>query len=113
MHETSIIYGALEIAKESGENNNLKRIHKIYMKIGEFTCVDENSMRFVFEALKKNTICEDADLIIDKVKAKARCDYCNEEFEINFTNKICPKCHKHSNNICKGYELLVWQIEGD
>lgn len=113
MHETSIIYDALEIAKESGKNNNLKKIDKIYMKIGEFTCVDESSLRFAFEALRKNTICEDADLIIEKVKAKAKCDYCNEEFIIDFTNKICPKCYKYSNNICNGYELLVWQIEGE
>lgn len=113
MHEISIMYDAIGIAIENGKINNIKNIYKIYMKIGEFTCIDEDALKFAFNALSKDTICQDAQLIIDKVKAKARCDCCNENFEITFTNKICPNCNKYSNNILSGYELLVWQIDGD
>lgn len=113
MHEISIIHDAIDIAIENGINNNMKKIDKIYMKIGEFTCVDENSLNFAFESLRQNSICEDAKLVIEKVKGKAICQYCNEKFEINFTDKICPICKRYSNNICNGYEILVWQIEGD
>ena len=113
MHEISIMHDAIEIAVENGKINNIKKIDKIYMKIGEFTCVEENSLYFAFDALSRGTICEDAKLIIEKVKAKAKCDYCNEDFDIDFTNKICPKCNRYSNNVYNGYEFLVWQIEGN
>ncbi|RDY23133.1 hydrogenase maturation nickel metallochaperone HypA [Romboutsia maritimum] len=113
MHEISIVYDTLQIANENGEKNNIKKIDKIFMKIGEFTCVEESSLKFAFESLKKNTICEDAELIIEKIKAKALCNYCNKEFIIDFTNKLCPKCNRYSSNITSGYEIMVWQIEGE
>ena len=113
MHEVSIMYDSIEIVKESSKLNNISKVNKVFMKIGEFTCVDENSLKFAFEALSKNTLCEGAILDIEKVKGKAKCDICNIEFDIGFTNKLCPSCNTYSNNITSGYELLVYEIEGD
>ncbi len=109
MHETSIAYDAIQIIKESC--SNVYKVDKVFMKIGEFTCVDESSLRFAFDSLSKGSICENSILEIEKVKAMARCDLCQENFDIDFTHKLCPKCNNYSNKIVSGYELLVYEIE--
>lgn len=113
MHEISVVYDAIRIASENGQKNNIKSINKIFMRIGEFSCINEKSLNFAFNLLKKDTICEDASIIVETIKAKSLCNYCNEEFFIDYTNKICPKCKRHSSNIIGGHEILVWKIEGE
>lgn len=113
MHEISIVYDAIKIVEESSKLNNIRKVTKVFMKIGEFTCIEENSLKFAFEALKKDTLCEGAVLEIKKSKGKAKCNVCNEEFFIDFTNRVCPKCSCYNNNIINGYEMLVYEIEGE
>lgn len=113
MHEVSIVYDVIQIVEENSKLNNINKVNKVFMKIGEFTCIDENSINFAFETLRKNTLCEEAILEVERVKGKAMCNVCNEEFIIDFTSKLCPKCKCYSSNITSGYEILVYEIEGD
>lgn len=113
MHEVSVITEILEIVEKNAKENNLKSIDKITLQIGEFTCIEESSLRFAFESMKQESICKDTKLLIKKIKATSYCDDCREEFEVNYTNRLCPKCNKFSFNIVKGYELYLESIEGE
>lgn len=113
MHEVSIVHDIIETIKESSKLNNINKVNKVFMKIGEFTCIDENSINFAFDVLSKNTLCEGALLDIERIKGKAKCNVCNDEFFISFTNKLCPKCRCYSSNIINGYEILVYEIDVD
>ncbi|WP_129597824.1 hydrogenase maturation nickel metallochaperone HypA [Anaerophilus nitritogenes] len=113
MHEVAVMTEVFEIINENIKIYNLKKIDQILLKIGEFTCVEEHALRFSFEVISKGTICENAKLIIQKVKASAYCDNCGETFYICYTNKLCPKCNQFSSNIITGYELLLEKIEGE
>ena len=62
---------------------------------------------------QRDTESEKAELIINRVKAKAECNECGQVFDISFTDKKCPKCNVFSNNIVSGYELLLDEIEGE
>lgn len=113
MHEVSIMGEIFEIIEDNVKSYNLKRVDKVVLKIGEFTCVEEGALRFAFEAFSKDTEAEEAELIIDRVEASAKCNECDETFKVAFTNKICPKCNTFSNDIVTGYELLLHEIEGE
>lgn len=113
VHEVSIMGNIFEIINENVINNNMKKVNKITLKIGEFTCVEEDSLRFAFQAFSKDTEAEEAQLIIDRVEATAKCEHCQKIFKVSFFNKICPVCQTFSNNIVTGYELLLQEIEGE
>lgn len=113
MHEISVVSNMLDIIHENASENNIKTITKVVVDIGEFTCIEESSFRFSFETMKIGTICENANLIINKIKPSAKCFNCNEVFNITYTNKLCPNCNTFSSNIITGYELLVNSIEGE
>lgn len=113
MHELSIIYNILEIVKEQAIHNALTFVAKVVIDIGEFCTLQEDSLIFAFEALSKNTLCEGASLVIQKIEAKAYCTHCSTEFKVSFTSKVCPICKEYSRQITTGYEILVSSIEGE
>jgi len=113
MHEVSIISSLIDIVLEKAEENNLKIINKISLKIGDFAGVMKDSLSFAFEGISKGTILENAELVMERVKATGKCDDCNIIFEIEHFNKLCPSCNKFCNSIVSGYELYINTIEGD
>lgn len=113
MHEVSIMQNSIKIVLEKAEENNLKNISKITIKIGELSGVISDSLIFAFNSLSKGTIAEGAKFSIEKVDATAMCDDCGIIFKIDHFNKLCPNCNKFSTNILSGYELYVNTIEGE
>lgn len=113
MHEVSIMESTLRIVKEKAEENNLKNVSKITLKIGELSGVMSDSLIFAFNSLSKGTIAEGAEFLIEKVDATAMCDECGITFKIDHFNKLCPECNKFSTDILSGYELYVNTIEGE
>lgn len=112
MHEVSIMNDVINIVEESAQENNLKEVNNVYLNIGEFNFIENDSLFFIFDILKKDTICENAKLIINNIKGKGRCEYCSEEFQISYFSRICPKCNKYIENITSGYELNIYEIDG-
>ncbi|MCX7923879.1 MAG: hydrogenase maturation nickel metallochaperone HypA [Clostridia bacterium] len=113
MHETSIMYSAMEIVLEKAKESNLKKINRITLKIGELTGVMPEVLYFAYENASKGTIAEGAEFHIDRVKATARCDKCDIIFDIDHFNKLCPDCSTFSSDILSGYELNVNTIDGE
>jgi hydrogenase nickel incorporation protein HypA/HybF len=113
MHEVSIMGEVFEIIEDNVVNHNIKKVNKVIIDIGEFTCVEESALRFSFDTMKIDTACEDSDFIINKIPATAKCDDCGEVFNVSYTNKLCSICNKFSNNILTGYELSLQTIEGE
>ena len=102
-----------DIISDVVDVHKLKKVNKVALQIGEFTCIEESSLRFAFESFSKDTESEGAKFVIHRVNATAKCERCEQNFEIAFTNKICPNCGIFSSNIVSGYELLLNEIEGD
>lgn len=113
MHEVSIVQNLISIVCNKAEENNLKKINKISLKIGELSGVMEHSLKFTYDSVSKDTIVEGADLLIEKVEAYAKCNDCKISFKIDHFNKLCPECQKFSSDILSGYELYINTIEGD
>ncbi len=119
MHEFAtmqqIIYAILEEAKKC----NAKEVSKVFLEIGELTFLGEEQLKFAFDILKEETILENAELIIEKVKAKIKCECgyeggieygLKEEFHIAFPILKCPVCGGDVE-IIKGRECLIKKVE--
>lgn len=113
MHELSIIDSVINMVLENCRENNINKVDRIVLKIGEFSCVDNSSLLFAFESLSRDSICEGALLDIGKVCGMAYCKECDKEFYVEFNKKECPICNKKSMDITNGYEMLLYKIEGE
>ena len=113
MHEMSVMGEIFSIIYIKVHKYNLSKITCVTIRIGEMTCLSEQSLRFAFDVFAENTIAEGADFVINKVKARAKCSNCSKIFEIIYTDKECPNCHIYSDNIFSGYELYLDKVEGE
>lgn len=65
MHEASIAWEIYGIVEENAKLYNLKVISSIFLKIGDFNGIDEESLKFAFKALSYGTNCENAEILIE------------------------------------------------
>lgn len=68
MHEISIISNVISTVEACACENNLNSVTCIYLEIGEFNFIKNNSLFFIFDIMKKETICDNAQLIINNIK---------------------------------------------
>ncbi len=113
MHEFSIVMNILSIVEENAVNLDAKTVHEIEMDIGELSGVDYDALEFAMQHSKKSELLENAKLVINRIPARARCNSCHHEFELNDFYTPCPKCGKFDHDIFQGKELKVRAIKVD
>lgn len=113
MHEISIISYVIDMVEEQCIKNNITKVAKVILQIGEFSCIDNSSIDFIFKEMSSGSCCEGAKLIIEKLLSKAYCNNCHKAFPLKITNSKCPICNHVSSKITSGYEILLYRIEGE
>lgn len=112
MHELSITQNILDICLKEAEKRKAGAIKKISLKIGEFTNIAPECIKFYFEQISKESPAKDASLEIETIPLKIKCNICNEKStpeEHYFF--ICPKCQGQNLEIISGKELLIESID--
>ncbi|WP_018248606.1 hydrogenase maturation nickel metallochaperone HypA [Orenia marismortui] len=113
MHEMSLMTQLFSIIQEYIMKYGLDKVTKIVLKVGEMSCVEDESLNFAFQFFVKDTKVEGAELIIDRVEAINKCQFCGIEYKADFTNKICPECKRFNYNLISGDEILLEKLEGE
>lgn len=66
MHEMHLMKDIFEDLLRLGREQNAKKITKVYLKMGDFTEINEDVLKFFFEEKGKGTILEGARIEIEK-----------------------------------------------
>jgi len=72
MHEFSTMQGIVNAILEEAKKYNAVEITKVEIEIGELTFLGEEQMKFAFDILKEGTIMEEAEISIEKIRARVR-----------------------------------------
>ena len=111
MHEAKVAAGILETVERVARENGGSRITGIKLQIGEFTCIQPESLRFCLEALGKGTITESAAISISRIKTRAACAECDNRFDVHEIQFHCPTCASTNIELVSGRELVIESIE--
>jgi hydrogenase nickel incorporation protein HypA/HybF len=111
MHELSVTESMLAVVLKHAETNKATQVTRINMVLGEMSSIMEESVRFYFEILGKDTIAEGAELNFQRTKLMARCGGCGKEFEVVEFDFRCPDCDANKTEIISGREFQVESIE--
>lgn len=111
MHELSITQSILNIALESAEKANAKKINKIKITLGEMTgCVPQYIQEY-FDIVSEGTIAHKAELEFKSVRAAAKCLDCGRETRLIRFRFRCEHCGSQKLSIISGKEFLVDSID--
>lgn len=116
MHSSAIIQNILNIALETAEEHNANKILEIKVELGKLNWINPDKLEYIFDILAKDTLAENAELIIDETDVKIKCFNCGytgsatEIDEEIIPMVFCPKCGSHRVNVLEGYDLNIENI---
>ena len=113
MHELAVTQSILTICIDEGEKYNVKRIKKLNIKVGELTDLVPSCISYYFKIVAKDTIAEEAEINIEKIKVAITCNKCGYKGELGENNYVCPKCKGNNYKIIKGREFYLDTMEVD
>ncbi len=111
MHEMSLMGGVFEVIEQTLSQHEVKRVLQVKLKVGELTNAEPDALLMAFEAFSKDTLCEGAELIVERVSLRGRCRNCQHEFTVKTMFFLCPNCHNTSIEVIQGEELLLESLE--
>ncbi len=107
MHEVGIAQSILEIVEKEVKKNGASKVNKVKLIVGEFTGVVKEALEFALDIIKKNSLAENAEFLIETVNLKTFCQNCDKTFvgkeEAHF---LCPDCNGILG-IVEGKELKI------
>jgi hydrogenase nickel incorporation protein HypA/HybF len=108
MHELAIADAVLSMVLEQAAE---RRVSKVGMRIGHLRQVVPASLRFSFELISRETMARDAELEIEAIPVRVRCDDCFAESAPTVFPLTCGYCGTMSVSVIEGDEMLVEWIE--
>ena len=111
MHEMSLAQNILDIVLNAANQNNVKKVQKITIRAGQLRGIVPEQLRFCFGFVAKDSIAEEADLVVNSLPIRGRCKQCSEEFFVKEFTFKCPQCENEDIEVLQGMELLVENIE--
>lgn len=113
MHELGITQSIVEIVERSAKQQQAQKILSVTVEIGSLAGVVPEALEFCFAACSSGTLLEGAQLLIERVAARARCCDCGREFPLNELLGCCPACNSAACEIIAGEEMCVKEMEID
>jgi hydrogenase nickel incorporation protein HypA/HybF len=108
MHELSIMQSVVNICEQNAKGNQIK---SVTLEVGELSGIIPNALEFCFESCTKGTLLENAQLIINVIPPKVRCNGCGAIFSAKAYYDSCPQCKGFDIEILFGEELRVKELE--
>lgn len=107
----SLMGGVFEVIENTLSQYEVKRVLQVKLKVGELTNAEPDALLMAFAAYSKDTICEGAELVVERVPLRARCQNCHQVFDVKMMIFICPNCGDTHIEVIQGEELLIESLE--
>lgn len=84
---------------------------KVGVRIGEMAAIDQDALRFCFEAIILDTDLASLELGIEICLRRHRCQFCAREFIVRDYDSRCPQCASLETTCISGDELELAYLE--
>ena len=112
MHEAVIAQGLFEAIEKEAQKEKAKPLSAT-VTCGLLNAVNDEVLRFAFEAIAKGTICEAMKLNIDHKPLEGQCGQCGKEFDVDISKPLCPGCGSASFELLPEEPIMLQEIEFD
>ena len=111
MHEFTITKTILSIVLQKASDVKARKITKIELLVGRLTGFVPECIKLQFDILSRNTLAAGANLIFQQPETKLYCRQCDQHFQSDSFDLVCPQCHTLEIDILSGSELLVLSMD--
>jgi hydrogenase nickel incorporation protein HypA/HybF len=108
VHELSITRSVVAIVSEQAAG---QRVTRVRLEIGRLSAIMPDAVRFCFGICAENTPAAGAQLEIDEIPGRARCNDCGTELDLTALVGRCPRCGTASLRLIAGQEMKIKEME--
>lgn len=110
MHEMMVAQSLMAIISQEAAKNNAKPL-VAKISCGTLNGVNDEALRFAFEAAAKGTACEGVKLQIEHKPLQARCRLCDRRFDVEFSAPKCSQCSGDDFELLPDAPLVLEEID--
>ena len=113
MHELSISESITDLVVEYAGREHVARVSRVVIDVGVAASVDPQALLFCFPITAAGTVAAGAELVINRIALKVRCEACQTEYAAPTQIAACPACGSFARTILEGREMRVVAFEGE
>ena len=113
MHELSVCQGLLAQVEDIAREHRRPRVTRIVVRIGPLSGVVARLLRDAFSIARTGTVASDAELELEELPVRVRCQSCGVESEAVPNRLVCGECGDWRTHLTGGDELILARLELD
>ena len=112
MHELGIVLNVIDRVEEIAKENNVKKVTKLTLEIGEVSSIVPSYFSDCCEWAKKKTdYMKDTELEMIILEGLSYCRDCKKTYKTTEYAKKCPHCGSDDTYLVTGDEMRIKDIE--
>lgn len=111
MHELSVCQALLGQVEAIAQEHRAKGVEKIVLRIGPLAGVEPRLLQEAFPIARAGSVAASAELQIEILPIKVRCESCGAESEAAANRLLCGACGDWHTQLISGDELLLASVE--
>ena len=111
MHELSICQSLMNQVEQIAVQRRAHSVTSIVLGIGPLAGVETQLLKNAYPIACAGTIAEDAELIIESLPLRVKCNQCHAESDALPNKLVCKQCGDWQTTLISGDELMLMSVE--
>ncbi len=111
MHELSICQALVVQVESLAREHSANRVAQITLGIGALSGVEPDLLEQAYTVACAGTVADKAELIVERLPVRVRCEQCGEETSVRPNRLVCGKCGDWHTRLTSGDECVLMNVE--
>lgn len=111
MHEFAVCQDMLTQIKSIAAEQQAAAVDMVTVRIGPLSGIEAHLLKQAFPLAAAGTVAEKAELIVEELPIKVKCQLCGAETEAKANRLICGQCGDYHTQLISGDEMLLASVE--
>ena len=111
MHELSVCQSLLDQVVRIAADRSATAVTRVTLRIGPLSGVEPELLQQAFPLARAGTVAGQAELVIESLPVRVRCDACGAETDALPNRLVCGACGDWHTRLSSGDELMLVSVE--
>ena len=111
MHEFAVCQDMLTQIESIAAEEQAAAVDIVTVRIGPLSGIEAHLLKQAFPLAAAGTVAEKAELIVEELPIKVKCQLCGAETEAKANRLICGECGDYHTQLLSGDEMLLASVE--
>lgn len=107
MHELSLLWSVRETLEENALKHKFSKVTQVTLEIGRLACVEADALRFCFDIVMKDSLAENAGLMILETDGLGICQQCQQQMVMESLYSPCIYCGGLYVKLIQGMDMRI------